>query len=71
VTNQLVPVQSQLDDLVEYLRPVLGTDLEFVKAGVARLRERGTGAAQQRAAYQRRGELTDVVDALVVTPGTD
>jgi carboxylate-amine ligase len=55
-----------LDDLVERLRSVLGADLEFVKDGVAHLRERGTGAARQRAAYQRRGELTDVVDELVV-----
>jgi carboxylate-amine ligase len=67
VTGELGPVQSQVDDLVEYLRPVLGGDLEFVKAGVARLREQGTGAARQRAAFARRGELRDVVDALVVT----
>jgi carboxylate-amine ligase len=66
VTGQLTPVQSQLDDLVEKLRSVLGGDLDFVKDGVAHLRERGTGAARQRAAYQRRGELTDVVDELVV-----
>lgn len=64
VTDEMTPVQSQLDDLVELLRPVLGADLEFVKAGVAQLRERGTGAAQQRAAYRSRGELIDVVDAL-------
>jgi carboxylate-amine ligase len=66
VTGELTPVQSQLDDLVERLRPVLGADLEFVKDGVAHLRERGTGAARQRAAYQRRGELTDIVDELAV-----
>jgi len=66
VTGELGPVHSQVDDLVEYLRPMLGADLGFVKAGVARLRERGTGAARQRAAFRRRGELTDVVDALVV-----
>lgn len=66
VTGELTPVQSQLDDLVELLRPLLGSDLDFVKAGVAHLRERGTGAARQRAAYQRRRELTDVVDELVV-----
>ncbi|TDV53882.1 carboxylate-amine ligase [Actinophytocola oryzae] len=64
VTGEMTPVQSQLDDLVELLAPVLGEDLEFVKAGVAHLRERGTGAARQRAAYNRRGELIDVVDAL-------
>lgn len=69
VTGELGPTQSHVDDLVEYLRPVLGGDLEFVKAGVERLREHGTGAARQRAAYARRNELTDVVDALVVTTG--
>ena len=69
VTGEPGPVQSHVDDLVEHLRPVLGTDLDFVKAGVARLRARGTGAAQQRAAYRGRYELTDVVDALVVTSG--
>lgn len=67
VTGEMTSVQSQLDDLVELLRPVLGADLEFVKAGVAQLRDRGTGAAQQRAAYRRRGELIDVVDALTRT----
>lgn len=67
VTGEMTPVQSQLDDLVELLRPVLGADLEFVKDGVAHLRERGTGAARQRGAYARRGELTDVVDALTGT----
>lgn len=67
VTGVLGPAQSQVDDLVDHLCPVLGSDLEFVKAGVARLREHGTGAGRQRTAYRRRGELTDVVDALVVT----
>jgi carboxylate-amine ligase len=70
VTGELVPVQSQVDDLVEHLSPLLGGDLEFVKAGIGRLRERGTGAARQRAAFARRGELADVVDALAVTSAT-
>jgi carboxylate-amine ligase len=70
VTGRLVPVQSQVDDLVEQLGPLLGDDLEFVKAGIGRVREHGTGAGRQRAAYQRRGELSDVVDALVVTSAT-
>lgn len=69
VTGELAPVQSQLDDLVELLRPSLRDDLEFVKAGVARLREQGTGARRQRTAYGRRQELTDVVDAMVVQVG--
>jgi glutamate---cysteine ligase / carboxylate-amine ligase len=66
VTGELTPMQSQLDDLVELLRPTLGADLEFVKASIADLREHGTGAARQRAAYERRGELNDIVDALAV-----
>ena len=69
VTEEPGPVQSHVDDLVEHLRPVLGADLDFVKDGVARLRDHGTGAARQRAAYGRRHELRDVVDALVVTTG--
>jgi carboxylate-amine ligase len=64
VTGEMTPVQSQLDDLVELLRPMLGADLEFVKAGIAHLRDKGTGAARQRTAYARRGELIDVVEAL-------
>jgi glutamate---cysteine ligase / carboxylate-amine ligase len=67
VTGELTPVQSQVDDLVDLLTPVLGEDLEFVKAGIADLRENGTGAARQRAAFQRRGELRDVVDTLTGT----
>ncbi len=66
VTGQLTPVEAQLDDLVELLGPSLGADLEFVKAGVARLHEQGTGARRQRAAYGQRQELADVVDAMVV-----
>jgi carboxylate-amine ligase len=68
VTGELGATQSHVDDLVEYLRPMLGGDIEFVKAGVARLREHGTGAGRQRTAFARRNELIDVVDALVVTP---
>jgi carboxylate-amine ligase len=64
VTGELTPVQSQLDDLVELLTPVIGDDLEFVKSVLADVRERGTGAGRQRAAFKRRGELTDVVDAI-------
>jgi carboxylate-amine ligase len=68
VTGHPVPMQSQLDDLVDRLTPVLDVDLEFVKAEVAHLREHGTGAARQRRVFQRRKEFTDVVDALVVSP---
>ena len=66
VHGEPMPMQSQLDDLVELLTPVLGEDLEFVKAGVANLREHGTGAARQRRAFQQRNVFTDVVDAVVV-----
>lgn len=68
VTGEPVPLQAQLDDLVDRLTPVLDKDLEFVKTGVASLREYGTGADRQRRAYEKRNEFTDVVDALVVEP---
>jgi carboxylate-amine ligase len=39
-------------------------DLGAVRDGLTRLRVAGTGAARQRAAYAKRGRLTDVVDFL-------
>jgi len=68
VTGELTPIDSQLVDLVERLRPALGVDHDFVAAGLARLRALGDGAARQRATYRRRHALTDVVDDLTVHP---
>ena len=52
--------------LVEELRPVsqdLGCEAEL--EGVLEITERGTGAGRQRAVYEKRGSLEDVVDHLV------
>ena len=55
-----------LAKLVDWLRPALTAsgDLELVRELVRRVVSSGGGAARQRAAYRRRGELVDVVDLL-------
>jgi glutamate---cysteine ligase / carboxylate-amine ligase len=56
--------------LVARLRPVsqdLGCESEL--EGVLEILHRGTGAELQRAAYERRGSLEDVVDYLLETTG--
>ncbi|MEW9531612.1 glutamate--cysteine ligase [Microbispora sp. NPDC049125] len=53
--------------LVDHVRSSLEDtgDWTLVASGLARLRRRGSGAARQRAAFERRGHLPDVVDLLV------
>jgi glutamate---cysteine ligase / carboxylate-amine ligase len=55
-------------DLLAHVLPALrdSGDLDRVAAGVRRLITGGTGAERQRAAYRRRGRLTDVVDAALL-----
>jgi carboxylate-amine ligase len=57
-------------DLLAHVLPALrdSGDLDRVAAGVRRLMTGGTGAERQRAAYRRRGRLTDVVDAALLRP---
>ncbi|MGI5330066.1 carboxylate-amine ligase [Actinomadura nitritigenes] len=57
-------------DLLAHVLPALrdSGDLDRVAAGVRRLMTGGTGAERQRAAYRRRGRLTDVVDAALLHP---
>jgi glutamate---cysteine ligase / carboxylate-amine ligase len=57
------PAWQQLDQLVDRIRPELDRhgDLAEVTALLDRLRRDGTGATRQRAAYARRGELSDVL----------
>jgi carboxylate-amine ligase len=59
----LVPAWAMVDALVEHVLTALRAngDLDFVLEGVARLRRTGTGADLQRAEFERRGRLTDVV----------
>ncbi|WP_379871259.1 carboxylate-amine ligase [Marinactinospora rubrisoli] len=71
----LVPARRQLDRLVEAAMPGLGADGEgeLVERLLLRLFSVGSGAHRQRAAYARRGRLTDVLDLLVrqTTHGLD
>ncbi|MEU6747746.1 glutamate--cysteine ligase [Spirillospora sp. NPDC046719] len=55
-------------DLLAHVLPALrdSGDLDRVAAGMRRLMTGGTGAERQRAAYRRRGRLTDVVDAALL-----
>ena len=66
MTGELTRFGDQLTDLLELLGPALGPDVPFAEAGLAALRARGNGADLQRAAFGRRGKLTDVVDELAL-----
>jgi carboxylate-amine ligase len=67
VTGRLMPAAHFVEALLLRTRSALDEcgDLGAVRAGLTRLRVAGTGAARQRAAYAKRGRLTDVVDFLV------
>jgi carboxylate-amine ligase len=64
--RELRPAREVLEDLVEHVRPALeeAGDLERVRAGVDRL-SAGGGAVRQRAAFERTGEVSGVVDDLI------
>jgi carboxylate-amine ligase len=64
-------VREATRDLVARLRPV-SQDLrcEEELGGVLEILDRGNGAELQRAAYERRGSLQDVVDHLLETTAT-
>jgi carboxylate-amine ligase len=64
VTGEPVSLAEQLSDLVRRLD--LGPDLEFVEPRLTSLLATGGGADLQRAAFARRGRLTDVVDELAL-----
>jgi carboxylate-amine ligase len=67
VTGRLMPAAYFIEALLRRARSALDEcgDLGAVRDGLTRLRVTGTGAARQRAAYAKRGRLTDVVDFLV------
>jgi glutamate---cysteine ligase / carboxylate-amine ligase len=70
VTGRLVPVQAQLTELVERIRPCLRSrpgELEFVVEGLERLRATGGGAQRQRAAFAQRGRLGDIINLLALS----
>jgi carboxylate-amine ligase len=64
--RRLVPGRTLVQAMVEHARPGLsGNDAELVDGCLDRLFSTGTGAARQRAAFERRGRFTDVVDYLI------
>ena len=66
VTGEPATLAGQLSDLVVRLAPELGSDTRFVTSGLEALRSAGGGADLQRAAFERRGDLADVVDELAL-----
>ncbi|HEX4722701.1 MAG TPA: glutamate--cysteine ligase [Pseudonocardiaceae bacterium] len=72
VSGALVPVWSQVADLVDHVRPALRADgdMDVVESGVAALRAAGGGATRQRDSWARRRRLVDVVDSLALPVGT-
>jgi glutamate---cysteine ligase / carboxylate-amine ligase len=68
---RLAPAWDLVARLVERVTPQLDAvgDLDVVTAGLSELRTAGTGAERQRAAYDRRGSLDDVLDSTAVSFG--
>ncbi|MGW7004729.1 carboxylate-amine ligase [Streptomyces sp. NPDC054933] len=66
-TGRATAPGSLVDALLRHIRPALEElgDEQAVIDGLRRLRAVGPGAVRQRAAYARRGRLTDVVDFLL------
>lgn len=71
-SGELLPVHVQIQRLAQRLQPTLSDlgDLEFVEATLTWLLENGGGAQRQRLAYQRRGNLQDIVDLLAIQDGS-
>jgi len=65
-TGDLAPAPRLLEDLVELTKSALAEagDLEFARAGLARLTTDGSGADRQRRCFAERGRAEDVVDLL-------
>ncbi|XRQ14671.1 carboxylate-amine ligase [Actinomadura welshii] len=67
-TGRPAGFREMAGDLLAHALPALrgSGDLGAVTRGLRRLLTGGTGAERQRAAYRRRGRLTDVVDAALL-----
>jgi glutamate---cysteine ligase / carboxylate-amine ligase len=65
--ERVVPAREEIENLLEFTRPALEKhgDWEEVSALVYETLERGNGASRQRGAYERGGNLEDVIDELV------
>jgi carboxylate-amine ligase len=71
LTGLLAPTSVQLADLLDRIRPALRAgagDWDLATASIAALREKGGGADRQRAAFERRHRMEDVIDTLAVAP---
>jgi carboxylate-amine ligase len=57
--------------LVDRVSPALRTvgDFDFVTDELARIHEQGNGAVRQRAAWERRGEVSDVIESSAAATG--
>lgn len=62
-----MPATALANHLLTTIAPALAChgDLELVRLGWSRLQSDGSGACRQRAAYDRRASLSDVVDDLI------
>ncbi|HEU4494928.1 MAG TPA: glutamate--cysteine ligase [Rubrobacteraceae bacterium] len=69
--GRAAPAPEVIQKLLLFVRPVLEEhdDWEEVSYLVDETSRRGTGATSQRRAYERRGNLEDVVDALIEETG--
>lgn len=65
---RLMPAWDAVDDLLQRVAPVLEErgDLTMVTDGLANIRKRGTGAAQQRSVYSEAGDFADVLDSMAI-----
>lgn len=72
-SHALVPAPDLLDALVDRLRPALSAlgDYDMVRTEIARVVASGNGAMRQRRAWQRRGEVSDVVDEVAAATVED
>ena len=61
--HQPAPTRMLLDRLVDRVRPALDAvgDYELVRAELDRITEQGNGAMRQRRAFDRRGQVADVI----------
>ncbi len=71
--GRLVKAGAMIETLLTYVRPALEEhgDWDEVAALVDMTRQRGSGAARQRAAYTRAGRLEDVGDLIVAETGRE
>lgn len=70
IGERSVPGPEMLDTLLGFIRPTLEEhdEWDMIRSLVQQVVQRGTGAARQRRALERRGRLEDVVDRTLRSP---